>query len=149
MTLPTSALPSRLAVLALALVSLAACSSSRDTARGDTARGNAARGDAARGSDDRVERQMASLTEAVGLTDAQATRVRTILTAQAADRPSGPPPRGRPAGGQGGSDPRAARRAETDRQIEAVLTEGQVERYRAWSASQAQQRPQGPPPRGQ
>lgn len=133
------------AVLALALLSLSltACSSSRDSARGG---------------DDRIETRLASINEAVALTEAQTVRIRAILTAQAADRPSGPPPQGGGQGqggqgrggqGRGGQGGGADRQAEMDRQIEAVLTGDQIEQYRTWRASQAQQRPQGPPPRGQ
>ncbi|MDT7858386.1 hypothetical protein RQM47_17180 [Rubrivirga sp. S365] len=122
------------AALAVALLSLsfAACSSSQGTARDD----------------DRVERQLVAIDQAVELTDTQSDRVRAILVAQDADRPSGPPPGGGQRGQAGGADRRAereARRAQADRQIEAVLTEAQVERYRQWRASQPQR--QGPPPR--
>lgn len=135
MTMPTflpraSAL--RLAA-AFALLSLAACAQSRDTAPNRGGRDDGAR----------VEQMLTSLSEAVDLTGDQATRIRAILTAQQADRPSGPPPRG-----EGGGDRRAAmeaQRAATDRQIEAVLTEAQVESYRTWRAAQ---RPDGPPRRG-
>ena len=122
----------RLLPVLFALLFLTACASSADTARDD----------------DRVAQTLASMDDALDLTDAQAERIREILVAQEANRPSGPPPRGGQ-GGQGGDvDPRAlmeARRAEADRQIEAVLTETQVVAYREWRA--AQPRPQGPPPR--
>ena len=127
----------RLSPLLLALLFLTACASSVDSQAG------AQRGD------DRVAQTLASMDAAVDLTDAQSERVREILVAQEANRPSGPPPRGGQ-GGQGGpprGGDRDAQRAEVDRQIEAVLNESQVAAYRQWSASQP--RPQGPPPRGQ
>ena len=119
-----------LVFVAAVLLPLVGCASSQDTARDD----------------DRVARQLAAIDEAVDLSDAQRERVREILVAEAADRPSAPPARGGRAGGADRREERAARRAETDRLIEAALTEAQVERYRAWRASQ--RRP-GPPPRGQ
>ena len=125
-----SSLLTALAAMLLGL-SLAACASSRD----------------ASAADERVERQLAALDEAVDLTDAQAERVRAILVASEADRPSSPPRGGR--GGQGGPPPggdRGAHQAEVDRQIEALLTDDQVARYREWRASQP--RPERPPRRG-
>ena len=125
------------AVVLLGL-SLSACASSRD----------------AGGDDDRIDQQIASLDQAVDLTDAQAVRIREILVAQEANRPARPARGGQggqggqggPPRGQGGGD-RDAQRAEADRQIEAVLTEAQVVAYREWRASQP--RRQGPPSRGQ
>ena len=120
-----------LVALAAVLLPLAGCSSSKE----------------ASSDDDRLTRQLEAIDEAVDLSDEQANRVRAILVAEEAERPSGPPPRGQ----AGGGDPRGARearRAETDRLIEAVLTDEQIERYRAWRASQPE-RPEGRPPRRQ
>ncbi len=119
-----------------ALIVLAGCASSSDAPR-------------ERGGDDRVAQTLASLDDALDLTDAQTDRIRTILVAQETARPSGPPRGGQ--GGQGGPPRDADRdtqRAEVDRQIEAVLTEAQLAAFREWRAAQPE-RPQGPPPRGQ
>lgn len=114
----------RLLPVLFALLFLTACASSADTARDD----------------DRVAQTLASMDDALDLTDAQAERIREILVAQEANRPSGPPPRGGQ-GGQGGDvDPRAL--------MEAVLTETQVAAYREWRASQPQP-PQGGRPHRQ
>ncbi|MAQ95964.1 MAG: hypothetical protein CMM84_20855 [Rhodothermaceae bacterium] len=120
-----------LPLLVLTLLMLPACASSADTARDD----------------DRVAQTLASMDAALDLTDAQSDRIRDILVAQEASRPSGPPSRGgqRGQGGPPRGGDRDAQRGETDRQIEAVLTETQVVAYREWRA--AQPRPQGPPPR--
>ncbi len=133
----SSQTPIRLVVtLAIALLPLAGCASSQDAARDE----------------DRITQQLASMDAALDLTDGQAAQIREILVAADADRPSGPPPRGRQAGGD---DPRAeieARRAKTDKLIEDTLTKKQIERYRAWRASEPEpqlQRGAGPPPRGQ
>ena len=120
----------RLFPVLLALLFLSACASSADTARDE----------------DRVARTLASMDEALDLTDRQAEQVRGILVAQEARRPPGPS-----RGGQGeqGGPPRGdrdAQRAEADRQIEAVLTPEQVDLFRTWRA--AQPTPQGLPPRG-
>ncbi len=93
-----------------------------------------------------MERQLTEMRAAVDLSDAQVTRIRAVL---AANRPaSGRAQGGRAQGGraQGGGRPAGdraamdARRAESERQIEAVLTPAQVERYRAWRAAQQSQR---------
>ncbi len=111
------------------------CSSSRDAAP----------------TSDRVVRQLAAIDQAVDLTDEQSARIRDLLAAAEADRPSGPPQGERGGQGrQGGGEPRGdrqARQAETDRLIEAVLTPDQVERYRTWRAAQPQ-RGRGERPRG-
>ena len=133
---------SALALLGLLSVSTAACSQSRDAAEPAPAE---ARG--ARGGDPgaRLDRQMASLREAVDLTDAQAEEIRAIFEAQAAERPRRGA-RGQRGGGRASGDRAAmreamqARRAEIQRQIEALLTPEQTEAFRAWSAEQAERR---------
>ena len=137
MRLSRTAFSPLLSVMALAAVflSLAGCASSQDTAR----------------EEGRIALLVADINAAVDLTDVQAERVHEILVAAEANRASGPPPRGAQQRGQGGPPPggdRDAQRTEVDRQIEAVLTDDQVDAFRAWRASQPQ-RPQGPPPRRQ
>ena len=88
---------------------------------------------------DRTEQRLDELRQTLDLTDAQTAELRTVFQAQAADRPA----RGeRRSGGPADRDARRAqmqqRRAETERQIEAILTPAQMERYRAWRASQPQ-----------
>ena len=88
--------------------------------------------------EERIERRVEALADALDLSDAQALEVRAILEADLADRP--------PRGARGSGDRAArreqmeARRAETDAQIEAVLTEAQVEAYRAWRDENAGRR---------
>lgn len=125
----------RVLVLAALLLPVAACSSSKDTADSDDAQ-----------SSDRVEQQLAAIDQAVGLTDDQALRIREILDAAEAARPTGPPSGGRRGGRAGGANARGgreARQADLDRQIEATLTEEQVEAYRAWRAAQPQPQRRG------
>jgi len=90
---------------------------------------------------DRLEQRIDALRQAVALTDAQAADVRALFQAQAANRPA--------PGARRSSSPddraamqaeRAGRETETDRQIEALLTADQVERYRTWRASQSRDR---------
>ncbi len=99
---------------------------------------------------DRMERQLTEMRAAVDLTDAQVTRIRAVLAANrpaggrgqgAGRRDDGRQGRGRPTGDRSAM---AERRAESERQIEAVLTPAQVERYRAWRATQRSQRRGGP-----
>ena len=121
----------RTLALLVASVALPACVSSQSQ-RGP--------GDARRG--DRVDRQVESMREAVGLSDAQANQVRAIF-GSASDRPERGARRGagRPAGDREATRARRAeRRAEIERQIEAVLTEAQAKRYRAWRDAQQDQR---------
>ena len=136
--------PSRtLAVALIGLVSLstAACSSSQDAAEPAPSEVRARTGDPS----ERLDRQMASLRDAVDLTDAQAEEIRAILETQAAERPRRGA-RTQRGGGQASGDRAAmreamqARRAEVQRQIEALLTPEQVADFRAWSAEQAEQR---------
>ena len=84
-----------------------------------------------RGDGDRVEHRVAQLDEALDLTDTQASQLRALFEAQEADRPA----RGERRSGSGDREAmraeREAHRAEMDRQIAAVLTSAQMERYRA------------------
>ena len=70
----------------------------------------------------------------MGLTDEQAVEVRALLEAEAAARPE------RGARGSGDREAmrarRAERRAETNRQIEALLAPDQIERFRTWTETQ-------------
>ena len=81
---------------------------------------------------DRVERQVERLTEALDLSDAQAVELRALFEAQAADRPA------RSERGRAEREARRAqvreRRAEAVRQIEAILSPDQVERFHALRA---------------
>ncbi len=85
---------------------------------------------------DRADQYAAELAEALNLDDAQASRLRALFEAQEANRPS-------PGARRGGSPDnreavraeREAQRAEMDRQVEAILTPAQVERYRSLRTS--------------
>ena len=97
---------------------------------------------------ERIAEQLASMDAALDLTDDQTVRIRSILEAQAADRPARPPRGAQGTGGRPGGDRgagRQAQQAETDRQIEAVLRPEQISAYRTWRSSQPTR--QGPPPR--
>lgn len=112
-----------LALLATLSLSVSACAQSQPTRDGG----------------DRAEQRLDELRQTLDLTDAQTAELRAVFQAQAADRPA----RGeRRSGGPADRDARRAqmqqRRAETERQIEAILTPAQMERYRAWRASQPQ-----------
>ena len=88
-----------------------------------------------RGDGDRVERQITHLDEALDLTGAQATRLRALFQAQEANRPApGARRSGSPDDRAAMQAQRQAQRAEMDRQIEAVLTPAQVQRFRALRA---------------
>ena len=126
------------ALLLAGTLALPACASSAQTPEGRTEQ----RGD-------RLERQVAAIHDAVGLSDQQTSQIRTLLEARSADMrgPRGSGQRGSGQTGQQGAgrppqnDPqRAERMAETERQIEAVMTPEQVTRYRAWRETQRSQR---------
>ena len=129
---------SALAPLALAgflCATLPACAQSPEPAPQQ----RAARGQDGPGGDlaARLDRQMASLDEALDLTSRQEAQVRALLEARAADRPA------RGARSRQASGDREALRAErqaqreaTNREIEALLTPAQVARFRAWQESQ-------------
>lgn len=117
-----------LTLLATLAVSLSACAQSQPT----------------HDSGDRAEQRLDELRQALDLTDAQTAELRAVFQAQATDRPA----RGeRRSGGPADRDARRAqmqqRRAETERQIESILTPAQMERYRAWRASQPQRGDRG------
>ncbi len=121
-----------LALIGLLFVTLPACAQSLEPAPQQ----RAARGQGGPGGDpaERLDRQMASLDEAVDLTSRQETQVRALLEEQAANRPER---------GARGSGDREARRAQQQAQreamnskIEALLTPEQVTRFRAWSEAQ-------------
>lgn len=127
------------ALCALVLVaSLSACASSSTPEPAPRAEARAPQRAAARGGQRGgqrgavVEAQLASMRTAVGLSDEQAARVRTILEAQVADRPA------RGAGGdrEAVRAQMQERRARALAEVEAVLTPDQVERYRSWQAAQ-------------
>ena len=96
---------------------------------------------APRGDGDRTEQRVAQLDEALGLSDAQASQLRAVFAAQQADRPA------RAERGSGDLEAmraqRQARQAEMDRQIAAILTPAQLERYQALRASREAQRGDG------
>ncbi|MDT7858396.1 Spy/CpxP family protein refolding chaperone [Rubrivirga sp. S365] len=94
-----------------------------------------------RGDGDRTEQRVAHLDEALDLSDAQATQLRTLFEAQKAGRPE----RGErdSADREATRAQREARRAEMDRQIGAVLTPAQLERYQALRASREGRRGDG------
>lgn len=97
---------------------------------------------APRGDGDRTEQRVTQLDEALGLSDAQAAQLRTLFAAQEANRPA-PDARGASGDREAGRAQREAQRAEMDRQVEALLTPAQVERYRALQASRPQRGPRG------
>ncbi|MEM6326010.1 MAG: hypothetical protein AAF791_02730 [Bacteroidota bacterium] len=87
---------------------------------------------------ERIARQIQSLDEALDLTDEQATQIRALFEAEAAERPA------RGARGSGDREAmraqRAEQRAEMNRRIEALLSPQQVERFRAWTETQRDRR---------
>ena len=92
---------------------------------------------APRGDGDRTEQRVTRLDEALGLSDVQAAQLRMLFAAQEANRPA-PGARGASTDREAGRAQREAQRAEMDRQVEALLTPAQVERYRALQASRQQ-----------
>ena len=97
-----------------------------------------------RGEGDRVERQITHLDQALDLTSAQATRLRALFQAQEANRPAqGARRSGSPDDRAAMQAQRQAQRAEMDRQIEAVLTPAQVQRFRALRAERQNDGPRG------
>lgn len=89
-----------------------------------------------------LDRQMAALTEQVGLTEAQAAQVRPLLEAQFDQRQA----LFQQARGQGREAMQALRpqmqklQEETDAKVEALLQEDQVAKYRAYREAQQAQR---------
>ncbi len=92
-----------------------------------------------RAPEDRIERRVESLRDALDLSDAQAAEVRALFEAEAASRP----PRG--SRGAGAREARRAqmaeRRADLERQLAEVLTPAQLDAYRTWQE-------ENPPRRG-
>ena len=97
-----------------------------------------------RGDGDRVEQRVAQLGEALGLTDAQASQLRALFEAQEGNRPArGERDSGNTDDREAMRAQREAQRAEMDRQIAAVLTPAQLERYQALRASRENRRGDG------
>ena len=99
---------------------------------------------APRGDGDRTEQRVTQLDEALGLSDAQTSQLRALFEAQKSNRPT-LSARGNTSSGdrEDGRAQREAQRAEMDRQVEALLTPAQVERYRALQASRPSRGPRG------
>ena len=89
---------------------------------------------------ERLEQQMTQLTEALSLTDAQATQVRAILAAPRTER--GNASERRSMSREERQAQREQQQAETNAKIEALLTPEQVTSYRAWVAAQQANRSQ-------
>ncbi|OZC03844.1 hypothetical protein [Rubricoccus marinus] len=118
-----------LALLGLLTFTLPACAQSQEASPQQRSAAGARGGDAA----SRVQAQVSSLSEAVNLTASQTAQIRELLEAEAADRPA-----------RGTGDRQAmreqmqARRAETTRKIEALLTPEQIPGFRTWQEAQRQ-----------
>ncbi|PAP78498.1 hypothetical protein [Rubrivirga marina] len=83
-----------------------------------------------RSTEDRIERRVESLRDALDLTDDQAAEVRALFETESLDRP----PRGERGSGdrEARRTARAERRAEIDRQLAEILTPEQMDAYQTW-----------------